>query len=370
MKKSKNYWNYDHCFEEAKKFRSKVEMLRNNKSAYNVAYKNKWLNDYVWFERTSSLHSKANVSRSKWTYEVCKELALECTTIGEYNSKYHLACVAARRKGWLSNFNWLQRYGKKEITSTDNVYAYIFLGTKCAYIGRTVSPKERNISHHRNGSSVYKFANKNNLPIPRMQILESGLTIENGVIREDYWVHYFLNRGFYVINIMKTGKNKGSIGGLGYGKWDRETCYKKAMEYSILKDFANENASAYFRAHKMGWDKDYIWLKRRQPRQEWTYEKCHSEAVKYSTREEFKLNNISAHQKAYKEGWLYEWFPKRSTTAKAVLQFSIEGTFLREFKSVTEASGNIKHKISGIVDCCKGRQQTAFGYIWKYKEDA
>lgn len=363
-------WTYDTCLEAAKKYHSRVEFMRNSHSAYNIASKNKWIDDYTWFLTTKEVRHLPRPERTKWTYEVCKELALECSTVGEYNKKHHLACVAARRKGWLKDFSWLKRYGKNEVMNTDNVYAYIFLGTKCVYIGRTVSPKERDTSHHRNDSSVCKFAKKNNLPIPRMQILESGLSIEEGVIREDYWVQYFLGRGFYVINIAQTGEGKGSIGGLGYDKWTKKSCYDKALEYDTLKDFSNENASAYYRAHKMGWDKEYIWLKRNQPRKEWTYEKCHNEAIKYSSKEEFRLKNRSAHQKAYKEGWLYDWFPDRKTTAKAILQYSLEGTFLREYKSITEACGSERKKIGNIIGCCKGRQKTAYKSIWKYKEDA
>lgn len=365
-----NYWKYDTCFEEAKKYHSRVEMLRANKTAYNVAYKNGYISDYTWFKSTAELHREANKNRAKWTFEKCKECALQYSNRQDFKFNCKSAFNASVRYKWIKEFDWLKKYSKSGISYKDNIYIYCFPGTKYIYIGRTVDPKQRHISHKSKNDTLFKFAKRNKLLIPPMQVIERELlSVDIGREREDYWANYFWNRGFVVLNKAKTGKNCGSIGGLGYDKWTYATCYKKAKEYKTLKDFADNNVSAYIKAHKMGWDKEYEWLKRNNPRQEWTYEQCHNEAAKYLTREEFRIKNRSAHQKAYKEGWLYEWFSKRSTTAKAVLQFSIEGTFLREFKSITEASGNIRHKISGIVDCCKGRQQTAFGYIWKYKKE-
>lgn len=56
--------------------------------------------------------------------------------------------------------------------------------------------------------------------------------------------------------------------------------------------------------------------------------------------------------------------------AKVVLQFSLDGTFIKEFPSVREVERQLGFFQSHISDCCRGntRCRTYKGYIWKYKE--
>lgn len=55
--------------------------------------------------------------------------------------------------------------------------------------------------------------------------------------------------------------------------------------------------------------------------------------------------------------------------SKPVLQYTIDGTFIREWESITEAQRNGFHS-GTIINCCRGkkRYKTHKGYVWKYKE--
>ncbi len=54
--------------------------------------------------------------------------------------------------------------------------------------------------------------------------------------------------------------------------------------------------------------------------------------------------------------------------AKAVLQYDLEGNFIKEFVSQTKAQYIMgKPKSDGIGAVCRGNQKTAYGYKWKYK---
>lgn len=55
-------------------------------------------------------------------------------------------------------------------------------------------------------------------------------------------------------------------------------------------------------------------------------------------------------------------------TARAVLQYSLDGEFVAEYFSAMEAGRVTGFRQSGISECCNGKQKTAYGYIWKYKE--
>lgn len=50
---------------------------------------------------------------------------------------------------------------------------------------------------------------------------------------------------------------------------------------------------------------------------------------------------------------------------KPILQFTLDGEFVREWPSATDAGKELK---GHICDCLKGRRKTACNYIWKYKE--
>ena len=57
---------------------------------------------------------------------------------------------------------------------------------------------------------------------------------------------------------------------------------------------------------------------------------------------------------------------------KAVVQYTLDGQFIAEYKSEAEASRKTNIYQSQIDSCCKGKYgyKTAGGYIWKYKETA
>jgi group I intron endonuclease len=54
-----------------------------------------------------------------------------------------------------------------------------------------------------------------------------------------------------------------------------------------------------------------------------------------------------------------------------VFQYGLEGNFIKEWKSITEAYLFLRKSInsSGITCCLKGRQKTAYGFIWKEYKD-
>lgn len=49
---------------------------------------------------------------------------------------------------------------------------------------------------------------------------------------------------------------------------------------------------------------------------------------------------------------------------KSVSQYDLDGNFIRSFNSINEAE--TETGIYNISKCCKGRQKTSGGYIWKY----
>lgn len=52
----------------------------------------------------------------------------------------------------------------------------------------------------------------------------------------------------------------------------------------------------------------------------------------------------------------------------AVLQYDIEGNLIKEWKSANECKRVLGYDNSHIAKCCRGKQKTAYGFIWKYGE--
>ena len=57
----------------------------------------------------------------------------------------------------------------------------------------------------------------------------------------------------------------------------------------------------------------------------------------------------------------------RKTNGKLILQYDLEGNFIKEYENCCEASRKTNICRSCINDCCNEKLKTAGGYIWKYK---
>lgn len=56
-------------------------------------------------------------------------------------------------------------------------------------------------------------------------------------------------------------------------------------------------------------------------------------------------------------------------SAKAVVQLSKNGIFIKEYKTMTKAAKENNTYKSGICQCCKDKQNTCGGFKWQYLED-
>ena len=100
-KKPMGYWNdYSHCYEEAKKYKSRLSFQRNCMGGYLKALKNGWLDDYTWFKEKP----KSNF----WNRETCFEEAKKYTNKKEFKKHASGAYQLAYKQGWLNDYIWLK----------------------------------------------------------------------------------------------------------------------------------------------------------------------------------------------------------------------------------------------------------------------
>ena len=58
-----------------------------------------------------------------------------------------------------------------------------------------------------------------------------------------------------------------------------------------------------------------------------------------------------------------------SPQLRRVSQYSKDGTFIRSYFSLSEASKATGVDSSGISKCCRGKLKTTGGFVWKYEEE-
>ena len=312
-KKKHNYWTYETCLQEAKKYNSRSEFSKGCGSAYEIARQKGWLDNYTWFISTNELKK---IIQTKWTEQTCYQEAKKYNSRTEFSKGCKGAYKVALKNGWLDNYTWFKKDLDPYKNKRDNVYCYIFESLNSIYVGRTIDVNKRNKEHNiKTDSTVYKFAQKYNIVIPQITILETNLSLEQGREKEDFYVTKYKSEGWNVLNRAKTGKNCGSLGGLGYGKWNKKTCYQEAKKYKSRSEFEKGNASAYMRARKEGWLDNYTWFEeKKQPNGYWeNYKNNYNEARNYKSRSEFQKGCVGAYEVALKKGWLdnYTWFEEK-----------------------------------------------------------
>jgi hypothetical protein len=95
IQKPNGYWNLDKCKESALKFTTRTEWMKGEGSAYNVARKNKWLDECCGHME------EIRKPNGYWNLDKCKESALKFTTRKAWEKGEGGACCIARKNKWL-----------------------------------------------------------------------------------------------------------------------------------------------------------------------------------------------------------------------------------------------------------------------------
>ena len=64
--------------------------------------------------------------------------------------------------------------------------------------------------------------------------------------------------------------------------------------------------------------------------------------------------------------WKYE---KEHNCSKAIVQYDLDGNFIKEWESIMKVSQETNIKYYSISNNCRGKQKRAGDFIWKFKEE-
>lgn len=151
----------------------------------------------------------------------------------------------------------------------DNIYIYLWEEFNTVYVGRTKNPKSRHYAHKtRESERTYKFSHEHHVEHPKMVIIESNLTVEEGVEREKFWISHYRNDDKYNVLNKLCG---GQIGNQHRVYTDDEMKEHRKKYYQSNKDskkayqreyysMNREKIKAYFTEHsenKKAYDREY-----------------------------------------------------------------------------------------------------------------
>lgn len=219
--------------------------------------------------------------------------------------------------------------GKTKIYLIENCYN----NPNKVYIGKT-----KNRRNHKNkfGVNIYYTV------IDEMY----SLNVKDWKWLESYWIEQFRQWGFDVMNVRKQG-------GSGPIKHTKKTC-------NII--------SQKLKGHKKT--------------EETKYKMSLSHKGKEISKETKKKMSKSAKNRIYPKNWgdiikkghknkdknFYKDPKWVKSQCKPIIQYNLDGEFIREFGSLKEASYILGVNYIGISHCLHKNQKTAHGYKWKFKE--
>lgn len=328
-------------------------------------------------------------TRIFWTFDLCKNEALKYKLKKDFRQNSPNAYAAAIKHKWLNKFNWLNN---KSINLNQSkiyyVYKYEFINYKTIYIGLTLRIKERAQQHLQSTSPIYKFSKIYNISIPSIDILKSNLTQKEAQYYEDYYIRYYKNLGYTLLNKGKTGVGISSVGGM-HCKWTKPKCFNEAKKYQTRGEFFTKCPSAYKVVLKNNWFKDMPWfIKKRHSvletlftntklNKEWNYEKnkaaneykvsekvwwkCSKCNYEWLTSTNKRLNNRGCPRCAQKS--------RVKKFSKPIDMLDVKtNKILKTFNSISEAESYINSK--NIYKVLNGTRKKAGGFLWQYHKEA
>lgn len=197
-------WTKKELIKEAIKYKSRVELQKNNGAAYNAIRKNGWLKEIC------SHMPLLQIPNGSLTKEICRIEALKYKTRTEFARK----SAGAYDKSWKNN--WLDDICS-HMTSVQKPYNY-WTKERCREEALKYETKNE---FQKNSVRAYDKALKNN------------------------WLNEFCSH----MRILKLPN--------GYWKNDKDTCRKEASKYKTRSEFSKGKPGAYNAAKENGWLGDF-----------------------------------------------------------------------------------------------------------------
>lgn len=216
-------------------------------------------------------------------------------------------------------------------------YTKIYLLTNCygdlnkVYIGKTKNNRKKD--HKRTFGSQIEYSEIDEI---------NSLFRKDWEPLESYWIEQFKVWGFDVLN-----KNKGGGGPITHSKETKEKMSKNRKgKPSPLKNRKRPEIGKKLKGRKSYMTPE-VALKISKMLKGKSFTEDHK----------LKIQQTRGFLKTRKSTWLNT----------PILQYDLNENFIKEWISQTEATNFLNKNGDGIGACCRGKQKSAYGFIWKFK---
>lgn len=223
-----------------------------------------------------------------------------------------------------------------------------------------------------NGFPVYVGKTKNELHIRETQHqirLNKNITIfeldyidsNEWKFWEQYWIEQFKIWGFDLLN-----QNKGG-GGPEHHTEESRLKMKLTLRPNTsikLKGRKRDDVSKRLKGTKFT-DETCDKISKSKINHECYNNPFRSENIKESNKNNYKIGSERNQKISDKlKGRKAEWMKNRN---KPIIQYDLNGNFIKEWNSETEAALYLNKPNSAINECCNGKRKSAYKFIWKNK---
>jgi len=236
------------------------------------------------------------------------------------------------------------------------------------YIGQTTKKLYERIKEHiynskRNSQyAIHKAIRKYGENNFNWEIIDTATNRDELNDKEVYWIGKYKSNshlgynmtdggdgisGYKMSNEAKKKMSKSKIGKYSSGNHPRA---KSVIQLSTSGEFIGEFATSKDASNEFGGDFSGI-------------SKCCKGEINsmygfiWIYKDDYNENNVSKRVEMY----------RNNGAKRSVCKFDKDGKYIETFNSLTEASLSVGGNPSAILRCCKGKQKTHKGFIWKFE---
>ncbi len=261
-----------------------------------------------------------------------------------------------------------------------NVYIYALIdprNNQVRYIGKANNPEDRYKNHYNSArdKNTHKRNWINNVRKdglrPELLILDE-VSIDNWQYWECFYISLYKTYGFNLVNYTNGGDG---VTLSNSGTWKKGNiphnkgipCREETKQKIKDKLTGTSNVASYKTI--IQYDLEYNEIKRY---------KCIKDAVDESNGlfSTSKISSCCRDVRKHHRGFIWKYdnddaIIKNTIVLgkKSIIQYDLNLNELERFDSIIDAHRKTNVKSGGIVRCCKGKDITAGGFIWKYKGD-
>ena len=404
-------WNKETCEQEARKYEYIFDFRTKSGGACNVAIRNGWLKDYTWLKKKPPKPNDYNRSAKYiYSYEFVEQKAVY---VGLTNSmikrdwqhrnsqdssvnRFSVICncdipspikleesvpiqeSGKREKYWVNYYKklgWtiLNRAKTGERESAIGIYYPIkWNKTKIREKAKECNYNLSLFTEKYNGAYeaiLTRYKGLLNELFPN-RLIHTHHTIEDAllVVKKRHYANrsqlrfdcLWAYRDLFDNNMLDDvfGKPK---------EYTREEALRESDDYRSIEQIRKKNRSLwnYLRKNDL--------FREAKPtdamfRRVKTIEEAWAISLYYDSIADLSNHASVAYRLLKEAGLLQKRYP--SSVRKAVLQYSLDGKFIKEWPNAYAASHGLGKNIDGYIGLvCKGKKKSAGGFIWKYKND-